>query len=216
MLRTLKQRLRLERLRQLWMQCDLFDSGAGRTGGEAGREEPRALAPRPAPPRSMQPRPETVTRRPLRRATDAAVRPARAPRTHRDDLMFVHRLQVEHAQYNATLFGGELQPVVIRVSRRMKNRLGHYMEAGKGLPAEIAISRRHIMRDPWDDVLHTLVHEMVHQWQDENGHPLDHSQVFRRKAHEVGISARATRPADYASVGKRPRLAARAVHRRGA
>jgi hypothetical protein len=76
----------------------------------------------------------------------------------------------------------------------MKNRLGHYMAATpSGLPAEIAISRRHISRDPWDEVLHTLVHEMVHQWQDENGHPIDHGQQFRRKAREVGISARATR-----------------------
>ena len=62
------------------------------------------------------------------------------------------------------------------------------------IDAEIAISRRHIRRDPWDDVLHTLVHEMVHQWQDENGLPLDHGPHFRRKAREVGISARATRP----------------------
>jgi hypothetical protein len=76
----------------------------------------------------------------------------------------------------------------------MKNRLGHYMAATpSGLPAEIAISRTHIRRDTWDEVLHTLVHEMVHQWQDENGLPLDHGQHFRRKAREVGISARATR-----------------------
>jgi hypothetical protein len=75
----------------------------------------------------------------------------------------------------------------------MKNRLGHYMMATKnGLPAEIAISLRHIKRDPWEEVLHTLVHEMVHQWQDEKGFPIDHGRHFRSKAREVGISARAT------------------------
>jgi hypothetical protein len=110
---------------------------------------------------------------------------------------FVAKLTDAHQQYNATLFGGSLRPVPIRISRRMKNRLGHYMSAlaSEGIEAEIAISRRHIRRDPWDDVLHTLVHEMVHQWQDENGLPLDHGRHFRRKAREVGISTRATRPA---------------------
>ena len=99
----------------------------------------------------------------------------------------------------------------MRISRRMKNRLGHYMVAGGGQPAEIAISLRHIERDPWDDILHTLVHEMVHQWQDQNGMPLDHGQTFRTKAREVGISARATRPAGFAASARRPRLAARAA-----
>lgn len=216
MLRALADKLRLDRLRQLWMQCDLFDA----LGSDEYVDE-RAAAARPAsphpvhaiaPPKVRPARPRKA-RKP-RAAPAVIVAPVtrvRMPRTHRDDVAFVHRLQEAHAEYNHALFDGALTPVVIRISRRMKNRLGHYMEAGRGLPAEIAISRQHIMRDPWDDVLHTLVHEMVHQWQDENGYPLDHSQVFRRKAREVGISARATRPADFA---QRPRMAARAVHRR--
>ena len=99
----------------------------------------------------------------------------------------------------------------MRISRRMKNRLGHYMVAGSGQAAEIAMSLKHLERDPWDDVLHTLVHEMVHQWQDQHGLALDHGQAFRVKAREVGISARATRPA---SGTVQPRLAARTVKRR--
>jgi hypothetical protein len=119
---------------------------------------------------------------------------SRTPRTHPQDRVFAERLTEAFAKYNAELFGNTLRPVAIRVSRRMQNRLGHYMAAmPTGLPAEIAISRRHIRRDSWDEVLHTLVHEMVHQWQDENGLPIDHGQHFRRKAREVGISARATR-----------------------
>jgi hypothetical protein len=31
------------------------------------------------------------------------------------------------------------------------------------------------------------LHEMVHQWQDQNGFPVDHGRVFRRKARAVGI-----------------------------
>jgi hypothetical protein len=34
-----------------------------------------------------------------------------------------------------------------------------------------------------------LLHEMVHQWQAENGLPVDHGAVFRRKAQEVGVPA---------------------------
>ena len=62
-------------------------------------------------------------------------------------------------------------------------------------PAEIAISRRHLRRHGWQEALHTLLHEMVHQWQDETGQPIDHSSVFRRKAREVGVVAGATRKA---------------------
>ena len=34
---------------------------------------------------------------------------------------------------------------------------------------------------------------MVHQWQDENGHPLDHGRGFRAKARAVGIVPAAKR-----------------------
>jgi len=213
-LRTLREKLRLERLRQLWMQCDLFDAPSAEERATAGRPATPHPAAAEAPPKTRPERPRKA-HKPHAMVAEAPVavlpKRTRAPRTHRDDIEFVHRLQEAHAEYNHALFDGALKTVVIRISRRMKNRLGHYMEAGRGLPAEIAVSRRHITHDPWDDVLHTLVHEMVHQWQDENGYPLDHSQVFRRKAREVGISSRATRPADYA---QRPRMAARAVHRR--
>lgn len=212
MLRAIAEKLRLERLRQLWMQCDLFDTLAIDDRATAGRPASPHPAHVVAPPKVRPTRPRKA-RKPKAAAAAAVetVKRARMPRTHRDDVEFVHRLQEAHAEYNQALFDNALKSVVIRVSRRMKNRLGHYMEAGRGLPAEIAISRQHITRDPWDDVLHTLVHEMVHQWQDENGYALDHSQIFRRKAREVGISVRATRPADFA---QRPRMAARAVHRR--
>ena len=55
------------------------------------------------------------------------------------------------------------------------------------------IGREHIRRHGWEEALHTLLHEMVHQWQDEAGHPIDHGATFRRKAREVGITASARR-----------------------
>jgi hypothetical protein len=44
-----------------------------------------------------------------------------------------------------------------------------------------------------DEVLDTLLHEMVHQWQDETGRPVDHGREFRRKAREVGIEPTAVK-----------------------
>jgi hypothetical protein len=87
----------------------------------------------------------------------------------------------------------------------MKSRLGHYtggqVDRGPGGPerqtakplGEIAISWRHVRRHRWEEVVHTLIHEMVHQWQDENGLPIDHGPRFRAKARDVGIDAAAKR-----------------------
>ncbi|HTR78492.1 MAG TPA: SprT-like domain-containing protein [Gemmatimonadaceae bacterium] len=122
--------------------------------------------------------------------------PVRRERTHPDDDLLALRLQADHAALNAERFGGALSTIAVRVSRRMKSRLGHYAPAGDGAPAEIAISRRHIRRHGWVDVRDTLVHEMVHQWQVETGRPLDHGPEFRRKAREVGAAPRATRRVD--------------------
>ncbi|MGH7679266.1 MAG: SprT-like domain-containing protein [Gemmatimonadaceae bacterium] len=126
--------------------------------------------------------------------------PARRRRreaTHPDDEAMAARLTATHALYNARFFGGRLRPLEVRVSRRMRRHLGHYSAATKaGDPAEIAVSRRHVRRHGWDEALQTLLHEMVHQWQDENGLRLDHGKAFRAKAREVGIPPSAVRRVD--------------------
>lgn len=119
--------------------------------------------------------------------------PRRRERTHPDDEAWSARLVDEHRRLNTERFDGSLQPIAVRVSRRMKSRLGHYSPAVDEMPAEIAISRRHIRRHGWEDAIETLVHEMVHQWQAETGAPLDHGPGFRAKAREVGIRPRARR-----------------------
>ena len=113
--------------------------------------------------------------------------------THPDDQPYAARLTEAHAELNAQLFDGTLKPMSIRVSRRMRRKLGHYSLASIERPADIAIGRRHIRRDAWEDVIHTLVHEMVHQWQQETGLPVAHDRAFRAKAREVGISPGAIR-----------------------
>jgi len=126
--------------------------------------------------------------------TPPADGPRRRARNHPEDARMAERLTEWHAQYNDQFFGGQLRPLHVRVSRRMRARLGHYTAATRaGDPPEIAISRRHLRRHGWDEALHTLLHEMVHQWQDEHGLPIDHGRAFRAKAREVGISPFACR-----------------------
>ena len=81
--------------------------------------------------------------------------------------------------------------IPVRVSDRMRSRLGELRAARAGSLPVIVISGRHIRRHGWDAVSDTLLHEMVHQWQAQQGHPLDHGREFRRKAREVGIVPRA-------------------------
>ena len=120
--------------------------------------------------------------------------PARRERTHADDVELAEQLVAWHARYNARHFSERLKSIDIRVSRRMKTRLGHYTAATTGGEmAEIAISRAHLKKHGWQEALHTLLHEMVHQWQDESSHTIDHGSTFRAKAREVGIAPYARR-----------------------
>jgi len=119
---------------------------------------------------------------------------ARRERTHSDDAHIAEQLVAWHQRYSARHFHARLKHVEIRVSRRMKTRLGHYTAATPGgEPAEIALSRAHLRKHGWTEVLHTLLHEMVHQWQDETGRTIDHGATFRAKSREVGIAPYARR-----------------------
>ncbi len=119
--------------------------------------------------------------------------PSRRERTRPEDEPLADKLCEWHAHYNAAHFQGALRTVPVRVSRRMKSRLGHYSAASAGVAGEIAISWRHLRRHGWEETLQTLLHEMVHQWQDETGQTIDHGRGFRTKARGVGIEASARR-----------------------
>jgi SprT-like family len=124
----------------------------------------------------------------------AAPRRKRSPeRVNPADLPLIRELSRWHSAYNDERFGGALRTIPFRISRRMKSRLGHYCPTGQGCDPEIVISRRHIRRDGWSEALHTLLHEMVHQWQDEQGLAVDHGSTFRAKARAVGITPLACR-----------------------
>jgi predicted SprT family Zn-dependent metalloprotease len=116
------------------------------------------------------------------------------------------RLAQLFREANAAHFGGTLPELPIRLSGRMKSRLGQLcLSHETGEPFEITVSRRHVERHGWVEVADTLLHEMVHLWQHVQGHPVDHGSAFRAKAREVGVE-----PAARRSV-RRPVLQSRAA-----
>jgi hypothetical protein len=121
-------------------------------------------------------------------------RPRRAERARPGDVRMLHRLEALHRELNQRHFDGLLSDIPIRLSSRMKRRLGELAVVSRtGKAAEIAISRRHIIRHSWSEVEHTMLHEMVHQWQAESGLSVDHGPAFRRKARELGVLPAAKR-----------------------
>ena len=121
--------------------------------------------------------------------------PVRRPgRADPHDAVTLRELAYWHQEYNLRYFGGVLAQIPLKLSGRMRSRLGQYTTATPyGEPAEITISRAHIRKHGWAEALHTLLHEMVHQWQAESGLPIDHGPTFRDKAAAVGIAPQARR-----------------------
>lgn len=128
------------------------------------------------------------------------VRP-RVRRARPTDRADMKRLQKLHHQLNQLHFAGGLKPVPIGISHRMRTKLGEItLGFAEADVAEITVSRKHFDGDGWEEVRHTLLHEMVHQWQAESGMPVDHGAEFRQKARQLGISPAAAR--DVAASGQ--------------
>jgi hypothetical protein len=118
----------------------------------------------------------------------APPRAERRERAHPGDVALLHHLETLHRHLNEQHFDAALGQIPIRLSARMRTRLGELsVDIKTGEPIEIALSRRHVARHSWNEVEHTVLHEMVHQWQAENGLPVDHGRTFRHKAREVGV-----------------------------
>lgn len=131
---------------------------------------------------------------PVQEYAPSRPRAERRERARPGDLVLLHRLTSLYQQLNAQHFSGTLDEIPIRLSGRMKRRLGELaVDIKTGRALEIALSRRHIARHSWSDVEHTLLHEMVHQWQAETGLRIDHGRTFRQKAREVGVLPAANR-----------------------
>jgi hypothetical protein len=109
------------------------------------------------------------------------------------DVAVIAQLMEAHRELNAKWFASTLSVIPLRLSGRMATRLGHYDPGSRHIAPEIVMSRTHITRHGWREAMHTLLHEMVHQWQHETGQPVDHGTAFRQKAREVGIAPAAKR-----------------------
>ncbi len=139
---------------------------------------------------------------PVEEHAPARPRPCSRERARPGDLVLLHRLTELHQRLNADYFGGALGEIPIRLSSRMRTRLGELaVEIRSGRALEITISRRHLARHPWSEIEHTMLHEMVHQWQAESGLRIDHGRSFRQKARQVGVIPAAKRTLD-ARAGK--------------
>ncbi len=121
-------------------------------------------------------------------------RPRAPDRPRPGDVTKIERLERLFREYNGRHFGGALPPLPVRISGRMRTRLGQLcLRHETGEPYEITISRRHVDRHGWAEAAHTLLHEMVHLWQHVGGHAVDHGVRFRRKAVELGLVPSARR-----------------------
>jgi len=117
-----------------------------------------------------------------------------ADRPQPGDLEKAERLARLFGEHNARHFGGQLPELPIRLSGRMRSRLGQLcLRHDTGEPYEITISRHHVERHGWEETAHTLLHEMVHLWQQVSGHRVDHGARFRAKAQEIGVVSSAHR-----------------------
>lgn len=96
--------------------------------------------------------------------------------------------------FNDRLFDGTLPPVLLNFSR-LNRTYGFFAPerwAGKGQQRahEISLNPQHLKTRTPEDVASTLVHEMVHLWQHENGNPGRtgyHNREWASKMLEVGL-----------------------------
>lgn len=85
-------------------------------------------------------------------------------------------LQAAYDHFNRTLFDGRLPPCVITLQRKGRHTFGYYAPSRFGkisgeIADEIAMNPMHFRHQPLVEVLSTLVHEMVHLWQEHFGRP---------------------------------------------
>lgn len=97
--------------------------------------------------------------------------------------------------FNAALFDGTLPPVVFVVQRATGGVMGHFSHRRwvnrEGIQVgEISVNPAYIAQSRLIEVMQTLVHEQVHQWQSHFGKPSRacyHNKQWARKMIEVGL-----------------------------
>ncbi|HYV36890.1 MAG TPA: SprT-like domain-containing protein [Gemmataceae bacterium] len=119
-----------------------------------------------------------------------------ALRQHQVTENWVSRDLVADLQRWADLFNLEFKLNIPELSLSVdwlpRRRLGHfrYGHNGFGLRGEVVINRRYLDRREYWQVLGTLLHELLHAWQQAHGKPgkrNHHNKQFREKASEFGL-----------------------------
>jgi hypothetical protein len=103
---------------------------------------------------------------------------------------WAQQLFLEWEWFNGNLLSGALRAPVLEISHH-DARLGHWDLATRTL----AISARHIERDPWLAVIETLRHEMAHQYAHEvlgARSESAHGPAFQRACRALRVSPAAT------------------------
>jgi len=106
---------------------------------------------------------------------------------HRDLSMWASR-------FNERFFGGALPPAAISLDSDNIRTLGTYRLSRDGLALNyrINVNTKHLTDRGDADVLETLCHEQVHEWEHVNGRTRGgryHTKAFRKKAEDIGIPA---------------------------
>lgn len=107
------------------------------------------------------------------------------------------KYQAAYDYFNKALFANKLKPclLVFRDGKKKKNAvvLGHFCAErwtkGDETCHEISLNPETLHRD-FEDTMGTLVHEMVHQWQQDHGEPpraAYHDREWAAKMCEVGL-----------------------------
>ncbi|WP_321967063.1 sprT domain-containing protein [Burkholderia cepacia] len=116
-----------------------------------------------------------------------------APRTPTEQTYA--ELQYVFDFYNTHLFESALPQCIVTLQRR-KSTLGYYSRGrfvskdGKTLIDELAMNPEYFATMPLLDILQTVVHEQVHQWQDHFGtpsRPCYHNMEFAEKMESLGL-----------------------------
>jgi predicted SprT family Zn-dependent metalloprotease len=102
--------------------------------------------------------------------------------------------QRQYDYFNARLFGGELPECVLNFSRKCATTLGFFApkrwEQASLVRHEISLNPSTLKLRTQEEISATLVHEMVHLWQQEFGKPSKrgyHNAEWGKKMESVGL-----------------------------
>ncbi|MDC9654391.1 SprT-like domain-containing protein [Xanthomonas perforans] len=129
----------------------------------------------------------------------------------RPTLEYANELQLAFDHFNDRLFGGQLEQCVISLQRTARC-FGYYspkrfINARSGeARSEISINPQFLANYPVIESLQTLVHEMVHMWQDKHGKPGRrgyHNREWGQKMESIGLMPSSTGRPGGAKLGEK-------------